>query len=353
MQDDTKNTQEPNTTTALTIQEQTKLNHSERFTNRILQEFGGNVSGALQITDYQRQLIQGYFICIDRALKLAEDGRIAKNKNNKDSKWNNELPVTWENVNLSELALDVVHYARMGLDMMQDNHLFPIPFKNSKVNKYDITLMIGYNGIQYVAEKYAVDPPVAVTVELVHKTDTFKPIKKDQKNHIESYEFEINQPFDRGDVVGGFGYIEYKDSTKNKLITMTLAAILKRKPSYAAAEFWGGKSKKWESGKHVEVELEGWQEEMYLKTVKREVFSSKHIPRDPKKIDDNYQHMKVRETRMAEIAAQSEIHEHANRDIIDGDISFAPDNQGEIAESQQILMKGEHDNAPTTGGPDF
>ena len=353
MQDNTKNPQEQNPTTAIATQEQAKLNHSERFTNRILQEFGGNVSGALQITDYQRQLIQGYFICIDRALKLAEDNRITKNRNNKDPKWNNELPSVWDNVNLAELALDVVHYARMGLDMMQDNHLFPIPFKNNKLNKYDVTLMIGYNGIQYVAEKYAVDPPIAVTVELVHKTDTFKPIKKNQTNQIESYEFEIIKPFDRGDVVGGFGYIEYKDPAKNKLIIMTLASILKRKPSYAAAEFWGGKSKKWENGKQVEVELEGWQEEMYLKTVRREVFSSKHIPRDPKKIDDNYQHMKVRETRMAEMATQDEIYEHANRVIIDADVSFAPDNQGEIAEPAQIPLQGEPNNAPPAGSPDF
>lgn len=281
-----------------------------------MQEFGGSV-GAIQVTDYQRQLIQGYFIAIDRALKTAEEERLRKNTNNKDHKYDNNLPVTWENVSLNDLALDVVHYARMGLDMMQDNHLFPIPYKNSKTQKYDMTLMPGYNGIQYIAEKYAVEAPLAVTIELVYSTDTFVPIKKNARNRIESYEFSINNAFERGNLIGGFGYIEYADSLKNKLVIMTMKDIMKRKPRYASANFWGGKQKIWENGKQVEQESNGWFEEMCLKTIKREVFSAKHIPRDPKKIDDNYQYMKLREARIAELEAQDIIDANANGSIID------------------------------------
>lgn len=297
--------------------ENQQLSMSERFTNQVLKEFTSNVAGGIQVTDYQRQLIQGYFIAIDRALKMAEEARIRKNENNKDHKYDNNLPVTWNNVNLNDLALDVVHYAKMGLDMMQDNHLFPIPYKNNKTNKYDITLMPGYNGIQYIAEKYAVEKPQAVTIELVYSTDTFKPIKKSKDNKVESYIFEINNPFDRGEIVGGFGYIEYEDPVKNKLIIMTRKDIEKRKPAYAAAEFWGGTTKVWENGKQVEKETDGWFEEMCLKTIKREVYSAKHIPRDPKKIDDNYQYMKMREARYAELEAQAEIDGYANAIVID------------------------------------
>ena len=184
--------------TALQPAENQGLAMSERFTNTVLKEFGSNVAGAIQVTDYQRQLIQGYFIGIDRGLKLAEEARIRKNQSNTDHKWDNPLPVTWGNTNLNDLALDVVHYARMGLDMMQDNHLSPIPYRNKKTSKYDITLMPGYNGIQYIAEKYAVEKPLATTVELVYSTDTFRPIKKSKDNRIESYEFEITNAFDRG-----------------------------------------------------------------------------------------------------------------------------------------------------------
>ena len=302
---------------ALQPAENQQLTTSERFTNLVLREFGSNVAGALQVSEYQKRLIQGYFIAIDRALKIAEEARIRKNETNKDHKYDNNLPVTWNNVNLNDLALDVVHYAKMGLDMMMDNHLFPIPYKNNKTNKYDVTLMPGYNGIQYIAEKYAVEKPKAVTIELVYSTDTFKPIKKSKDNQVESYIFEINNPFDRGEIVGGFGYIEYEDPVKNKLIIMTRKDIEKRKPAYAAAEFWGGTTKVWENGKQVEKETDGWFEEMCLKTIKREVYSAKHIPRDPKKIDDNYQYMKMREARYAELEAQAEIDGYANTIIID------------------------------------
>ena len=303
--------------TAAQVPAEVKPNAAERFTAKVMKEFGSAV-GEIQVTDYQRQLVQGYFIAIDRALKSAEEERLRKNEKNKDhEKYDNNLPVTWGNVNLNDLALDVVHYARMGLDMMQENHLFPIPYKNNKTGKYDMTLMPGYNGIQYIAEKYAVEPPLAVTVELVYSTDTFRPIKKSAENRVENYEFAINNAFDRGEIIGGFGYIEYADPVKNKLVIMTKKDIEKRKPKYASANFWGGKQKVWENGKQVDQETDGWYEEMCLKTIKREIYSAKHIPRDPKKIDDNYQYMKMREARIAELEAQDIIDANANGMVID------------------------------------
>lgn len=302
---------------AAPVPAEVKPNAAERFTAKVMKEFRSTV-GEIQVTDYQRQLVQGYFIAIDRALKSAEEERLRKNEKNKDhEKYDNNLPVTWGNVNLNDLALDVVHYARMGLDMMQENHLFPIPYKNNKTGKYDMTLMPGYNGIQYIAEKYAVEPPLAVTVELVYSTDTFRPIKKSAENRVENYEFAINNAFDRGEIIGGFGYIEFADPVKNKLVIMTKKDIEKRKPKYASANFWGGKQKVWENGKQVDQETDGWYEEMCLKTIKREIYSAKHIPRDPKKIDDNYQYMKMREARIAELEAQDIIDANANGTVID------------------------------------
>lgn len=295
-------------------------NASERFTAMVMKQFGGAV-GAPDLTDFQKRLVQGYFIAVDRALKTAEDERIRKNSNNRDHKFDNDLPVVWENVNLVDLALDAVHYARMGLDMMQDNHLFPIPYKNNKTNKYDMTLMPGYNGIRYIAEKYAVELPVAVTTELVYSTDRFSPIKKSSGNRVESYQFEITQPFDRGEILGGFGYVEYADPTKNKLILMSIKDILKRKPQYASANFWGGKTTEYQyvegRKQKVEVEKEGWFAEMCLKTLVREVYSAKHIPRDPQKIDESYQYMKMREAQVAEMQAEQEVENYANGDVID------------------------------------
>jgi recombination protein RecT len=96
-----------------------------------------------------------------------------------------------------------------------------------------------------------------------------------------------------------------------------MADILKRKPEHAAAEFWGGLKNVWEDGKKNTVELEGWKEEMYLKTLKREVFSAKHIPRDPTKIDDNYRFLMRRDAEYAEMARQAELDAYANAEIVD------------------------------------
>ena len=301
------------------------LNASERFTNKVMSEFGSNVAGALTVTDYQRSLIQGYFIAVDRALEVQEENRIRKNENNKNHDYDNLISYTWDNVNLKDLALDVVHFSKIGLDAMEKNHIHVVPYLNKKTSKYDVTLMPGYVGIEYVAKKYAAMPSKAVTVELVYSTDIFTPIKKNINNPVESYDFTITNPFERGDIIGGFGYIEYDDPKCNKLIMMSIKDIEKRKPSYASAEFWGGKKKEWQNGKQVEVETDGWYDEMCLKTVKREVYSEKHIPRDPKKIDDDYNYILQREANMIEVEAQREIHENANVTPIELPESTSPE----------------------------
>jgi len=290
--------------------EAASVSASEKFTTYALREFGSQVAGEVGMTDYQRTLIQGYFIGIDRSLKMAEENRIRKNESNTDKKWNNDLPINWNTVNLKELVLDVVHYAKIGLDMMQPNHLSAIPFKNRKTKQYDVAFIKGYIGIQYIAEKYALNKPKNVITELVYSTDAFKPVKKNVNNSIESYEFEIANPFDRGNVVGGFGYIEYDNPEDNKLIIMTMKDIEKRKPKNAAAEFWGGKTTEWRGGKKVEVTTDGWFEEMCMKTLKRYVYN--HIEIDPKKIDDNYQYMKLQELHYVDIETKALIDEQAN-----------------------------------------
>lgn len=308
----TKKAEEPKQETAIEKKEQS---WGERFTNMVLKEFKGGV-GQLEITDAQRSLIQGYFISIDRALKTAEEERQRKNSNNKNHEYDNNLPVTWATVNTTALALDLVHYAKIGLDMGLDNMLFPIPYRNNKTGQYDITLMEGYNGKRYIGEKYALDKPVSVTVEVVYSTDHFKPIKKDA-NHEEGYEFEVTNPFDRGEIVGGFAYLAFEDKSKNKLVVMSRAEIEKRKPQYASANFWGGKQKVWENGKQVEVESEGWYPEMVRKTLIREAYSAKYLPRDPQKIDDSYRAAKARELEYAKIEADAEIAENGNKIYVD------------------------------------
>ena len=337
--------------TEVVKQENANLANSEKFTNMVIREFGSNVSGVLPVTDYQRQLIQGYFIQIDRSLKSAEERRVRQNEGNKDHKWDNPDPINWNTIDLNQLALDVMHFARMGLDMMQDNMLTAIPFKdNNRTAKtgtkmYTVNLMKGYNGIQYIAEKYALEKPESVTVELVYSTDTFRPIKKSVNNKVESYEFEINNPFGRGDIIGGFGYIEFSDPQKNKLIMLTKKDIEKRKPKKASAEFWGGTKTEWVNGKKQEVETDGWYEEMCLKTIKREVFKPKNIPLDPKKIDDEYQYNKMQELRIAQMEVEQDAIKQTATEVIDieqpqMDKVEEKEEENPVANGEQAVMPG-------------
>lgn len=287
-----------------------ELSMSERFTAAVIKEFGSNVATLNDVPDYQRNLIQGYFVACDRALQAAEQKRSSSSFDVEKRK----PPYDWKNVDMKALAVDLMHYSKVGLDMNQPNHLFPIPYYNSKKEKYDFTLMKGYNGIRYMAEKYAMDMPIAVITELVYSNDTFKPIKKSVSNPVESYEFEISNPFNRGEVIGGFGYIAYKEPEKNTLILMGIADILKRKPKNASAEFWGGEKAVYEKGQKTgkTEKVDGWFEEMCLKTLKREVYGTKNITLDPMKIDETYLHIKNRELEYAELEAQQEIDANAN-----------------------------------------
>ena len=320
------------------IHEENKPSASERFTQMVMKQYG-SLGTPYTFTEKEKRLIRNYFICIDQMLQRTEAERVRKNANNHDHKWDNELPYSWQTIDLPALAQDLAHYARVGLDMMEDNTLFPIPYKNNKGNMYTITLMEGYNGIRYQAEKYALDPFRSVTVEVIYEHDIFRPIKKSASNPEEGYEFDIPQPFDRGDPVGVFGYIEFEDRTKNKLVIFSKSDVLKRKPKYASPEFWGGKKKTFENGKQVEVDMEGWLPEMFEKTMKREIYGSKRIPRDPEKIDESYQYIKERENQYVDIAVEAEVVENANKEVLSLE-------SGNAQEAQKPEQKSETIPAP-------
>lgn len=287
---------------------------SERFTNLVMREFSGSV-GKVDVTEAQRSLIQGYFMGCDKAIKNSEKDRVAKNEwsNNK-----NEVPYSWNNVIIDEtLAQEIVVNAKLGLDMTVPNHVSPILFKDNKTNKYAFTFMRGYRGKELIAKKFAFQSFEDVRVELIYSSDTFKPVKKDSKHDHDDYEFEINNPFDRGTVVGGFAYVTYEDAKNNTLYMMTAKDIEKRKPKYASANFWGGmkKVKDYKTGKYSEEKIEGWYEEMCLKTISNYVYS--RIALDPAKTDENYRKMLANESKAEELALATEVDENGNGEIID------------------------------------
>eukprot|EP01039_Chlorochromonas_danica_P016309 gene16309-19277_t len=138
---------------------------SERFTNMVMKEFTNN-AGSINITSFQKKLIQNYFIKLDAVLKEADRKRMAKKESNRDP-----ISVTWDNLNMQKLAQDVISFSAVGLDPAQPNHINIIPYKNNGTSKYDITFIMGYRGIELKGKKYGLDIPDDVTVELVYEND--------------------------------------------------------------------------------------------------------------------------------------------------------------------------------------
>lgn len=299
----------------------------------LAEEFKVNDNKA--VTPAQQHILQGYADSIARCID-----------NFKPSKDNKELK--WSNIDYSKLRKAVYVNAHLGLDMWQENMLSIVPFYNKTTQKYELSLMRGYNGIKYLAEKYSKDKIVNITTELIYEKDKFVAVKKDINNEKESYIFEVTDIFNRGAVVGGFGYIEYEDSRRNKLILMTRAEMDKRKPKYASAEFWGGDKPIYENRQKTDkVEhIEGWKDEMYLKTLIRYVCNQRNIPLDPAKIGDLFVEAERLELEVKERLDSMEQEEPQEQEIIaetvfpieqqEQEQIYIPDEVGEVQEVEEI-----------------
>ena len=180
--------------------------------------------------------------------------------------------------------------------MQMPNYLYPVPYKNKQTGVVTLSLINGYKGEIHLAMKFAEDIPINIRAELVYETDEFTALKRGANNSGDSYEFKINKPFDRGKIVGGFGFIEYENPIKNLLVIMSRVDILKRKPSYASKKFWGD-----------------WEEKMFLKTVIKE--TCKHIPLDVDKVreyNNTFDYEKDRKVVYAQAEIDAEAAENAN-----------------------------------------
>lgn len=316
---------------ALTVKNDAELTMAERFTNKVLAEFQGSVGSDIALTKFQKRLVQNYFMCADMTLKTAEEKRLKKTGNYQD-----KVPVTWANLDLEKLAQSVVSAARVGWDPMQDNHVSLIPFKDNGTQKYNLTFMPGYRGIELKAKKYGLEVPDYVIVELVYSTDIFKSLKKSFKNPIESFEWEITNDFERGDIIGGFYYHGFtKAPEKNKLVVMPMKDIERRKPKYASAEFWGGEKDVWKDRKIVGKEtIDGWFDKMCLKTIHRAAY--KDITIDSQKIDDDYMQLRQIESSFdnSESEVDQTIADNANIEVIDI-------NAGELGAGQELNQEPE------------
>jgi recombination protein RecT len=251
-----------------TAVEKHKPTVAERFVGKVQREFQGSVGHGVEFSDSEKQLASNLFIKIDSQLKQQEADRVKKNKK--------RMPFKWENVNMQKLSTDAVHLIRLGLDASIKNHVHVIPYLNGKTKQYDLNLQVGYKGKDYYRRNMATDQVQDIRYELVHETDEFKAIKKSGREAMEDYTFEITSPFDRGNIVGGFGYISYEDESKNKLVLVSEEEFKKVKKAAKASNIWNQ-----------------WGEKMRYKTLVHRV--TDELVMDPNKINPSYQYVEEKD----------------------------------------------------------
>jgi recombination protein RecT len=247
-------TQAEQTTEVVAVVAQ-ELTISQAFAANVERQFKAEAGSPLAWTPLQKTLAQHLFLKIDAQLKELEKKRT-----------NNSAPIIWDNINKTKLYTDAVNRISLGLDATLPNHISPIPYWNSALAKYDLDLRIGYEGKFYSKMKLAVEIPEDVVIELVYSNDKFKLVKRDWNNRVEHYILDAGEAFDRGEVVGGFGYIMYENPIKNKVVIVTQSDFDKAKALAQTKDFWNA---------HPEI--------MKRKTVVHRVMA--HIPLDPEKVN--------------------------------------------------------------------
>ena len=231
-----------------------KPTNSERFAITVERQFSAEV-GSLQLSAYDKQLAQHLFVKIDAAL-------IELDAHRKEG----SLPIVWENINMRKLAMDAVNRMQLGIDALIPGSIYPIAYFNGKTKQYDLDLRIGYRGELFYKMNASLKPIRNIRVELVYSTDRFTVYKAGVHQNLEGYDFEITQPFERGELVGGFGYIEYEDGKDNVLVVLSKAEIDKYKGKAMGDKFWGE-----------------WYAEMAYKTIVHRTMNKIII--DPQKIN--------------------------------------------------------------------
>lgn len=270
--------------------------HGEVFLEKIQAQFVAQMGEPTAWTSLQRTLAQHLFVKMDLAFRDHEIKR-ASNPRKK-----NDPPITWKNVNMLDLANDAAKIVRWELDAEIPNHVNVMPYLNGRTKQYDIGLTLGYEGVRHVHVKFTRVPPLKVSFNLVHDDDTFD---IDYSAGWPQPIFRRGNYFKPGEVVGGFGHIEFENPRRNIVVPVEYREFEKAKKASKNVDFWGGEKDEWANGERTgrKIQVEGFEKEMQFKTVVLRV-CRKHLPLDPEKIN------------VAEVHAFTE----AEMDYIEGEV---------------------------------
>lgn len=283
---------------------------------REFKSFSGDI---IQFSPEKKRLAQHLFAHADAKLNDLEMDRAEKKPGN--------LPVVWKNVDMQKFALDAVHRIELGIDALIPNHLHVIPYFNGKSKKYTIDQRIGYVGKDYYRRRFAIHPPKDIIYRLVHKNDTFEPKYRSGSIPFDTYDFDTPTPFDRGPVIGGFGYIIFDDETKNKLIVVSEARFLKSMAKAGTDKFW-----------------KPWGDEMRFKTLITIVTNELRV--DPEKVSTSYFEVEKED---AETTIENDIPETPMDDIDPGAMDERKNQAREKQDTKSVQTDPDQSRPEKTG----
>lgn len=228
---------------------------SERFMQTTIKQYLSDV-GKAEVSDYEKTLLQHIFIRIDMTIQEYNAKQGANGQ------------ISWQNINMKKLAIDAVNRAKLGLDALIPGFLYAILYRNGKQDGlFDVDLRVGYKGEEYYTVKGSMFGLKHIYKRLVYGDEKLIVYPKGRNNPVEGYELKLtDDPFNRGELRGGFAYLEYEDPERNELVILSKADIEKRHKIAQSDKFWGP-----------------WYDEMALKTIVHA--AAKKVAIDPEKVN--------------------------------------------------------------------
>lgn len=228
---------------------------SERFMQVTVKQFLSDV-GKVEVNEYERTLLQHIYIRVD--MTIAEYN-VKQSANSQ---------ISWQNINMKKLAVDAVNRVKLGLDALIPGHLYAILYKSGKQEgMFDVDLRVGYKGEEFYTIRGSMFGLKHIYKRLVYGDEKLIVFPKGRNNPVESYELRLtDDPFNRGELRGGFAYLEYEDPELNELVVLSKADIEKRHKTAQSEKFWGP-----------------WYDEMALKTIIHA--AAKKVTLDPEKVN--------------------------------------------------------------------
>lgn len=168
--------------------------------------------------------------------------------------------IGWEQVNKDGLPSKLLYYAQLNLNPA-NNELYILPYK--KGDKYVLEFEESYLGKKKKIKKFSSDKLIDAISFVVREGDIYEP----DINILDGDTLEFKpKSFNNGPIIGAVCYLRFENSSKNRIIEMSLEELEKIKEA-SKAKMGGKLSPAWQK----------WESEMYKKAVLKRALKDVYV----------------------------------------------------------------------------